>query len=164
MKALVIRQPWASLIASGRKTIELRTWSTNHRGEFTIIAGSKRMTKPQRALFPDLADAPRGVALAIVELVNCRPAAIEDADAACCPVDFGREYAWELRLVQMLSPFAIKGRLGWFDIGFDPRDMTPCLDCGTAISWEESPRFGALCDRCAKRDDVITVPEEEEMS
>jgi len=31
MKTLTVRQPWANLIASGRKTIETRTWSTNYR-------------------------------------------------------------------------------------------------------------------------------------
>ncbi|MCD6364478.1 MAG: ASCH domain-containing protein, partial [Planctomycetes bacterium] len=32
MKAVVIKQPWAELVASGRKTLEVRTWRTRHRG------------------------------------------------------------------------------------------------------------------------------------
>lgn len=39
MKALTLRQPWASLIAIGAKTIETRSWSTNHRGPLAIHAG-----------------------------------------------------------------------------------------------------------------------------
>lgn len=39
MKALTIRQPWASLIAAGVKTIETRSWSTKHRGPLAIHAG-----------------------------------------------------------------------------------------------------------------------------
>ncbi len=39
MKALTIRQPWASLIAAGVKTIETRSWSTRYRGLLLIHAG-----------------------------------------------------------------------------------------------------------------------------
>lgn len=39
MKALSIRQPWAWLIATGRKDIENRIWKTNYRGKFLIHAG-----------------------------------------------------------------------------------------------------------------------------
>ena len=41
MKALSIRQPWAELLVSGQKTIELRSWNTKHRGPFLIHAGSQ---------------------------------------------------------------------------------------------------------------------------
>jgi len=39
MKFLTIRQPWASLIAVGAKTIETRGWSTTYRGPLAIHAG-----------------------------------------------------------------------------------------------------------------------------
>lgn len=42
MKALTIRQPWASLIAAGVKTIETRSWSTKYRGPLAIHAGKRR--------------------------------------------------------------------------------------------------------------------------
>lgn len=32
MKVITIKQPWASLIVSGLKNIENRTWKTNFRG------------------------------------------------------------------------------------------------------------------------------------
>lgn len=41
MKCLSVAQPFADLIISGRKTIELRTWNTNFRGEFLIHAPLK---------------------------------------------------------------------------------------------------------------------------
>jgi hypothetical protein len=41
MKALTIRQPWAELILQGRKTIELRKWTTRHRGPLAIHAGTQ---------------------------------------------------------------------------------------------------------------------------
>lgn len=36
MKCLSVSQPFADLIISGKKTIELRNWNTNFRGEFFI--------------------------------------------------------------------------------------------------------------------------------
>ncbi|WP_051230322.1 ASCH domain-containing protein [Epilithonimonas caeni] len=41
MKALSIKQPWASLIAHGIKDIENRTWKTNFRGRVFIHASAK---------------------------------------------------------------------------------------------------------------------------
>ncbi len=38
MKALSLKQPFAELIVSGKKTIELRKWNTHFRGEFLIHA------------------------------------------------------------------------------------------------------------------------------
>lgn len=41
LKCLSISQPFADLIVSKKKTIELRTWNTNFRGEFLIHAPIK---------------------------------------------------------------------------------------------------------------------------
>lgn len=38
MKALSLKQPFAELIVSGKKTIEIRKWRTKFRGEFLIHA------------------------------------------------------------------------------------------------------------------------------
>lgn len=50
MRALSIIQPWASLIATGIKDIENRTWRTNYRGEFLIHASAKRLPAGWTAL------------------------------------------------------------------------------------------------------------------
>jgi len=47
MKALSIKQPWASLIAHGVKDIENRTWKTNFRGRIYIHASAKWVPKPK---------------------------------------------------------------------------------------------------------------------
>ncbi|MBQ9834324.1 MAG: ASCH domain-containing protein [Bacilli bacterium] len=39
MKALTIKNPWASLIINGYKEYEFRTWKTNYRGKILIHAG-----------------------------------------------------------------------------------------------------------------------------
>ena len=38
MKTLSLKQPFAELVASGKKKIELRKWSTKFRGKFLIHA------------------------------------------------------------------------------------------------------------------------------
>lgn len=42
-RALSVRQPWASLIAAGRKSIEIRTWRTDYRGPLAIHAAGARV-------------------------------------------------------------------------------------------------------------------------
>lgn len=39
MKALTIKEPWASLIVQGFKKYEFRSWKTNYRGKVLIHAG-----------------------------------------------------------------------------------------------------------------------------
>ena len=46
--AISIRQPWAELILSGRKTIELRRWSTEYRGPLWIHAGIHSVPELER--------------------------------------------------------------------------------------------------------------------
>ena len=48
MKAISIKQPWASLIAHGIKDIENRTWKTNFRGRVFIHASGKWVPKPEK--------------------------------------------------------------------------------------------------------------------
>src|SRR5262249_60256705 len=38
--ALSLKQPWAALLAAGRKTIEVRNWTTSYRGEVLIHAAN----------------------------------------------------------------------------------------------------------------------------
>lgn len=38
MKCLSLRQPYAELLISGKKTIELRKWNSSFRGKFLIHA------------------------------------------------------------------------------------------------------------------------------
>lgn len=39
MKAITIKEPWASLIVQGFKKYEFRSWKTNYRGKVLIHAG-----------------------------------------------------------------------------------------------------------------------------
>lgn len=45
MKVLSIKEPFATLIANGKKKIETRSWKTNYRGEMFIHASGKTLAK-----------------------------------------------------------------------------------------------------------------------
>lgn len=50
MKALTIKEPWATLIIEGYKEYEFRSWKTNYRGKILIHAG-KSLEKEQYKKF-----------------------------------------------------------------------------------------------------------------
>ncbi len=50
MKCLSVSQPFADLIISGKKTIELRKWNTSFRGEFLVHAPLKIRTEDCKRL------------------------------------------------------------------------------------------------------------------
>jgi ASCH domain len=104
MKALSVRQPWASLIASGKKTIEVRSWRTHYRGPLLICAA-----KQPRGL------GPVGVALAVVNLVDVRHFQRGDARAACFEATTD-QFAWVLGDVRRIDPIPVRGKLKMFDV------------------------------------------------
>jgi len=55
MKALSIKEPYASLIAEGIKKVEIRTWKTKYRGKFLVHA-SKAMDKSNLEEYSDVID------------------------------------------------------------------------------------------------------------
>lgn len=52
MKALTLRQPWASLVAAGAKRLETRSWTTKYRGPLAIHA-AKGFSREERDLCYD---------------------------------------------------------------------------------------------------------------
>jgi len=91
-KALSVKQPWASRIADGSKRIEYRSWQTHYRGDLLICATAR----------PVIAGLPRGVALCLVDLLDC----------------YENENGWSWRLgnVRLIRPFPVKGRLRLYEV------------------------------------------------
>lgn len=117
MLALSVKQPWAALIESGRKTLEIRTWSTRYRGPLAIVASS-RPNEEACARF-GMRDLPCGVTICTVDLVDVRPVRLgHDDAAACCRVGPG-DLAWVLENPRPLRRRAVKGRLRLFDLADD---------------------------------------------
>jgi hypothetical protein len=92
MKALSIRSPYAGQILSDEKKVEYRTWTTNYRGDLLVCCSQS----PKSGY--------SGKAVCIVELYKI------DEDPKY------DEYRWHLRNVRPVKPFAVKGRLGIFEV------------------------------------------------
>lgn len=121
LRALTIRQPWATWITLGAKTVENRTWPTRHRGPLAIHAGAAFeedawRTSVVRALprgtLPGLTSLPKSAILAVVELAGCH-----EYKPGCCGTPWAEKGAgtwhWVLADVRALSePVECTGRLG----------------------------------------------------
>jgi hypothetical protein len=110
MKALSIKQPWANMIASGRKTIETRKWKTDHRGPLLIVS----------AKLPDIT--PAGCALAVATLVDCRPMSVLDEPEAQCR-KYDGAYAWVLEDIRPIKPFPVQGEMKLFEVRVAEEEM-----------------------------------------
>ena len=71
MKAITIKQPFASLIAAGIKEYEFRTWKTKYRGEILIHAGKGVDKKAMKKFQKYNLDYPGGCILAKVNMTDC---------------------------------------------------------------------------------------------
>jgi hypothetical protein len=122
MKALSVRQPYALLIASGDKPIEVRTWSTSYRGPLLICASAYKVRDEETGDY-----FPFGVTQAVVDLVDIRPLTKRDLKAAFMPNNFviERELAWVLAHPRLVEWVPVKGRLHLFDV---PDELITYLD------------------------------------
>lgn len=85
MKAITIKQPWASLIVHGIKDIENRNWRTNFRGRVLIHSSAKgdiakfgclQPSQREKVLYTSIGcvnfnDLPFGSIIGSVEIIDC---------------------------------------------------------------------------------------------
>jgi activating signal cointegrator 1 len=122
MKALSIRQPWAELILQGRKTIELRTWTTEHRGPLAIHAAYTVQVEACADYGLDPAALARGVVVGIVDLLEVARLTPEEWEAEReRHLDLGpfpgRIFGWRLANPRRLpQPLPLSGQRGVFDV------------------------------------------------
>jgi len=151
VKAISLWEPWASLIRTGAKTYETRSWSTSYRGRLLICAAKGGLSRIdlfgflshwqfQAGLAPlvgrslDL-EATKdwcisdkhlnfGKAVAIVELLDCKPTGTMTLDEIGQDAPFGDftpgRFAWKLNIVRKdFKPFPIRGSQGFFEVHDD---------------------------------------------
>ncbi|HEX4214728.1 MAG TPA: ASCH domain-containing protein [Candidatus Dormibacteraeota bacterium] len=122
MRALTIRQPWASLIVAGIKDVENRSWRTNHRGPLLIHAGTGRDPVDGWRVHEvaRLVEIPRGALIGMVDVVGC----VRDS-----PSRWARPAQWHWELARpwpLPRPVPLRGRLGLFEVdveGLDGLDL-----------------------------------------
>ena len=111
MKALTIKQPWASLIVGGGKDIENRTWRTSYRGKLAVHAGMgvDQDGMQQQAHLLEGMDLPHGVVLGTVEVVDC----VRGSVSPWAETDY---WHWVLATPEPLAaPVPAKGKLGLWE-------------------------------------------------
>jgi predicted transcriptional regulator len=101
MKAISIKEPYATLILQGKKTIETRTWTTKYRGDILLCASANPKSKIS------------GYAFVIAELYDIKPMTIDHEKQACCEV-YDKAQSWFLRHIRKIPPTKVKGKLGLF--------------------------------------------------
>lgn len=117
MKALSLKQPFAELVVSGKKTIELRNWNTKFRGEFYIHASQQADAKSmQRFGYNKL---PSGsivgkAVLAAVKAYTNEQLHHADKDKHLASATWGK-YGFVLQNPQRLNPIQAKGKLGFWE-------------------------------------------------
>ena len=123
MKVLTVKQPWASLIASGIKHYEFRSWKTNYRGKLYIHAG-KGVEKEFVNKFKVFnLDYPKAKIIAVCDLVDCikldeetNKRIVKENELVYGHNPNRDGYAWVLENVQMIDGKEINGKLGLWNL------------------------------------------------
>lgn len=126
MKAISLWEPWATLVALGKKRYETRSWGTFYRGPILICASRKKL--PFIEIAPLLYhfqlttdDLQYGKALAIVDLVAIFKTErieykIDSTEKMVGDFSPGR-YAWKFENGRRFKkPSWIRGKQGLFDV------------------------------------------------
>ena len=120
MKALTIKEPWASLIINGYKEYEFRSWKTKYRGKI-LIHTSLNIEKDMKERFKEYnLDYKPGYIIGEAELVDC---ILVDKKfngdlKKINPLVYAKSnhvenYAWKLENIKKYDkPIPCKGKLG----------------------------------------------------
>ena len=120
MKALTIKEPWATLIIEGYKKYEFRSWKTNYRGKILIHAGLS-LENNMKERFKDYnLEYKLGYIIGEAEIVDCIlvDKELNEKLRTINPLVYGisnhvENYAWELENIKKYdNPIPCKGKLG----------------------------------------------------
>ena len=117
MKALSLKQPWAELILQGKKTIEIRKWNTNFRGEFLIHSSKIPDEKGMKKFgFKDL---PCGFIVGRAKLVDVKKYEndkdfLKDKGKHLAAKEWG-SYGFILKDVKRMKQIHVKGSLNFWE-------------------------------------------------
>lgn len=171
MKALTIKQPWASLIVHGIKDIENRTWRTNFRGRVLIHAAGSHGRKfsvdltdaQMKAAFGTIAKEtmfghlPFGAIIGSVEIVGCvlnHPSIWAEKGV----------YNWVLAnpIIYEKPIENVKGKLSFWDYPGLEEVKIECPECGSveiAVEDHTTDPFSTYLHSCNKCGHVIMESE-----
>lgn len=125
MKALTVKQPYATFIAEGIKEYEFRTWKTNYRGEFYIHAGLGKNLDSMRKFKELELEYPSGMIIAKATLEECIE--VDDNFREILKIKNPKlyshvindkewkGYAFKLSNVEKINPIPAKGKLSFWN-------------------------------------------------
>lgn len=117
--ALTVKNPYASWIADGTKTIEVRSKPTKYRGRLLIGASAKPIIDGMQS----------GCTVALVTLYDCIPVKDMTTEQWLSTRinrpqhEYIEQYGWMLKDVQAIVEFPMRGQLGIFRTCFDKTDI-----------------------------------------
>ena len=125
MKAITIKEPYATLIKEGLKEYEFRTWKTNYRGEILIHAGkSSNKEALDRFKYLNL-DYSNGKIIAKAKLTDCilvddnfrKKYLKKDKNVYhnLLKNDGKKLYAFKIENVEVIKPIKINGKLSLWE-------------------------------------------------
>lgn len=126
MKALTIKQPWASLIVDGYKCYEFRSWKTSYRGKILIHAGKNLEKKMLERFSCYNLKYELGAIVGEADLVDCIlvDEQFNNELRKINAIVYGRSdnvetYAWKLENIKKYDkPICMNGKLGLWNCDF----------------------------------------------
>lgn len=125
MKVITIKQPFASLIASGIKEYEFRTWKTSYRGDILIHAGKSVDKEAMKKFHNYDLEYPTGCIIAKATLSDCL--AVDNqlksilrekntyVYSGTTESQNWHGYAFKLENIHKIDPVATNGMLGLWE-------------------------------------------------
>lgn len=129
MKALTIKQPWATLIAEGYKEYEFRTWKTSYRGDILIHAGKGIDHEAMKKMESLHLEYPTGCIIAKATITDCIK--VDDSfskkQLEKNPLVYNnlknksekQRYGFKLEKVEKIKPIPVNGKLSFWDFSID---------------------------------------------
>ena len=123
MKCLSLKQPFAELIISGKKSIELRKWNTKFRGEFLVHASKKINKESAQRNNLDFARLVTGAiigkaTLYDVKVYDSKNSFLKDKNKHLAPHDFmNYQFGFLVKNPRRFKkPIPIAGKLRFFEV------------------------------------------------
>ena len=181
MKAVSIKQPWASLIAHGIKDIENRTWRTHFRGRIYIHASAKDLgsfyeflNKQQMEAvgnrWPSSPPVPNRHLSAIIGEVDIIDCVINHPSIWAEKTDFSKEdpesiWNWVLANPVLYDKpiLNVKGKLSFW---YPDTDIMECIGCSQKFdseTMEEDDGGEKFCPECWEELSPIMAQEAKEI-
>jgi len=130
MKCLSVSQPFADLIIHSKKTIELRRWNTNFRGEFLIHSPLKIRSDDCKRLRINPKNLVKGAIIGKAEIYDVKKyisksEIIKDSKKHLASKSFqNNKYGFLIKNAKPFRiPIPIKGQLGFFEVKLEQKKI-----------------------------------------